>query len=237
MLVEDRDGSRRTCTLTTTLDVHKPFQPKAGASPWPPGSTLLHVYAVPDWSDPHHQELLDLVTGISKVLDAAKVPIRPVPRRWLHLTIDQIAVPTASISQEDRDRLIAELRSRLAALPPVEVQIGSALSYPTGVICDVHPDKELAAMHAVVQDVVRDVLGAEAATYPWSPPHLTLGYAHAETDNDALQRRLRRVRPSHATLRLNALDLVDVSANTGGSAPTITWHEVASLPLHTGPAS
>jgi hypothetical protein len=54
---------------------------------------------------------------------------------------------------------------------------------------------------------------------------------HAEADSDAAQRILRRVRPSHAPLHIDAVHLVDVTAQTGTSSKTVTWDRLATVSL------
>ncbi|WP_430787194.1 2'-5' RNA ligase family protein [Actinoplanes sp. G11-F43] len=167
---------------------------------------------------------------------AAGFAVSPVARRWLHLTIDQVTDPPgADISPAQQTALITELQRRAAGLAPFEVQIGSLLSYHSGVIADVHPDDDLAELYAAVHDGIHRVLGPAAARYPYQPPHLSIGYAHAEGDSDQLQRLLRRVRPGHATLHVDTIHLVDVTATTG-TIREITWRHLAAIRLGTGTA-
>lgn len=63
------------------------------------------------------------------------------------------------------------------------------------------------------------------------PTEWIFGELYAEADSDAAQRLLRRVRPSHAPLHVNAVHLVDVTA--GPQAKTITWEDVTRVPLGT----
>jgi hypothetical protein len=60
---------------------------------------------------------------------------------------------------------------------------------------------------------------------------LTGAYAYGHADSDAAQRQLRRVRPSHAPLYISAVHLVDVTATTAERSKTITWTELATIPL------
>ncbi|WP_405097985.1 hypothetical protein [Micromonospora sp. NBC_01412] len=60
--------------------------------------------------------------------------------------------------------------------------------------------------------------------------HLTLAHANGEPGpTDQVQRLLRRVRPSHAPLHLDAVHLVDATADP--DAKTITWEHLARAPL------
>jgi 2'-5' RNA ligase len=211
----------------------KPFAFRQADTPWPIGATLLHVYLLVD--PDRDADLIRLVeAGQAAVAD---FPISPVPRRWLHLTVDQVTDgPAAEIPPAERDALIAELRTRTAAVQPFDVAIGSMLSYHSGVIADVHPDGDLAALYETVHDGIRAVRGETAVRYPYTVPHLTVGYAHGEADSDEIQRLLRRVRPSHATLHIDAIHLVDVAASSG-PVRGITWEPVATIQLGTGTAT
>jgi hypothetical protein len=97
------------------------------------------------------------------------------------------------------------------------------------VICDLSPDDGIADLHRRVRSVFRAVRGEVACQYEWGVQHLTIGYAHGEADSDEAQRRLRRVRPSHAPLHIDEVHLVDVRADQ--EKRRITWERVARVPL------
>ncbi|WP_181810979.1 2'-5' RNA ligase family protein [Streptomyces ipomoeae] len=161
-------------------------------------------------------------------------PITCVEDRWLHITVDQITDRVgAEITPPERDALVAELGKRLVDVEPFEIMIGSLESYATGGIADVHPDEPLNDLHTTVRAAIQAVRGPNATGYPTKVPHLTLGYAAEECDSDQVQRKLRNgVRPGHAPMRVDAVHLVDVTADA--QAKTITWEHVASIPLGGG---
>ncbi|MFD4258659.1 2'-5' RNA ligase family protein [Streptomyces sp. NPDC058534] len=100
-------------------------------------------------------------------------------------------------------------------------------------IADVHPDEPLNDLHTTVRAAIQTVRGPNATGYPTKVPHLTLGYAAEECDSDQVQRKLRNgVRPGHAPMRVDAVHLMDVTADA--QAKTITWDHVATIPLGTG---
>ncbi|MFD5111776.1 hypothetical protein ACFWNG_05580 [Streptomyces sp. NPDC058391] len=79
--------------------------------------------------------------------------------------------------------------------------------------------------------------GAEATEYETGVLHLTESYATAEVDLDhyhQIHRRVRRVRPSHASVRVDTVALVDVIAND--AEKTITWKTWETIPLGGIPA-
>ncbi|MFD7861326.1 hypothetical protein [Streptomyces sp. NPDC059783] len=100
-------------------------------------------------------------------------------------------------------------------------------------IADVHPDGPLDTLHTTVRVAIQAVRGRHATGYPTKVAHLTLGYAAEECDSGQVQRKLRNgVRPGHAPMRVDAVHLVDVTANA--AAKTITWDHVATIPLGAG---
>lgn len=103
-----------------------------------------------------------------------------------------------------------------------------AVTY-SGVIADLHPDDDLAALDRAVREAIRAVRGDEAVRHPWGLQHLTISYARQEASSDDAQRILRRVRPSHAPLHVTEVQLVDVTADS--TAKTITWERLATIPL------
>lgn len=195
-------------------------------SPWPARTTLLHIY-VP--VDPGRDvQLLRMVATGQAAL--AGLPIAAVEPQWLHLTVDQVTRPATLISPDERAALVGELAGRVQRLDPFEVLVGSMLSYHSGVIADVYPDDGLAELYDAVHSAIPAICGSDAGRYPRAVPHLTIGYASAEADSDHVQRLLRRVRPSHAPLTVDAVYLVDVTAAPGRSQ-TITWEPVVAIPL------
>lgn len=101
----------------------------------------------------------------------------------------------------------------------------------SGVIADLAPDENLAALQTAARAGTRAALGDEACRYQWGLQHLTTAYAHAEADSDAAQRILRRVRPSHAPLHVDRVHLVDVTAQTDTASKTVTWKRLATIAL------
>lgn len=206
-----------------------PFVFQHAQDVWPTGATLLHVYVTPRDQD---RELAALVTRAHETLK--EFPITPVQLPWLHITVDQITDRVgADISPIERHALTAELVKHLADVEPFDIVIGSLMSYATGVIADVHPDQSLNELHTTVRTAIQAVRGPGATGYPTKVPHLTLGYAAEECDSDQVQRKLRNgVRPGHAPMRVDAVHLVDVTADA--QAKTITWDHVATIPLGGG---
>jgi hypothetical protein len=94
-----------------------------------------------------------------------------------------------------------------------------------GLIFDLGPDEPLNELRTAVTRAFEVVLGAAATTYETGVLRLTESYATAEAELDhQIHRRVRRVRPSHAPRRVDAVALVDVVAND--VEKTITWETI-----------
>ena len=183
------------------------------------------MYVVADLA--RNPGLAALVEGCRSATDG--FPLAHVGDDWFHLTLYQLGVPAAQVTGPERDALAAALRARLRDVPPFTISIGSALSYRSGVIFDAGPDSPLNELRASVAAAVGDARGPEASRYDTGVLHLTESYATGEADSDQVQRQLRRVRPSHAPLLVDAVELVDVAA--GLETKTITWVRLARIPL------
>jgi hypothetical protein len=208
----------------------KPFIFQHGQRIWPKGLTLLHVYAVVDLD--HNPEFAELVRGIRAA--TKDEPLSHVGDRWFHITLYQLSEKgdAVLVTEVEREALADALRLRLQRVQPFAITAGSALSYPTGIVFDLGPDEPLNALRDAVTAAIEDVRGADATEYSTGVLHLTEAYASAEADSDQIQRRLRRVRPSHAPVYIDAVELVDVAADQ--ERKTITWKSLARIPLSAG---
>lgn len=121
----------------------------------------------------------DLAAGYAPVL--ATLPgLDPVPRRWLHLTLQGIGF-SDEVTRSDVDRIVSATRVRCARLAPPTVTIGPARVDPETVQLPVRPPAPLTELRRAVRRAIGDVWGLEHV--PESEdgfhPHVTLGYANA----------------------------------------------------------
>ncbi|WP_461056478.1 2'-5' RNA ligase family protein [Streptomyces pseudoechinosporeus] len=160
-------------------------------------------------------------------------PLSHVGDEWFHVALYQLSEKVgALVTQEEREALADALRQRLRTVEPFSITAGSSLSYPTGIVFDLHPDGPLNALRDAVTTAIEKVRGADATEYSTGVLHLTGAYATDDADSDQIQRRLRRVRPSHASVHIDSVELVDVAADP--DQKTITWKSIAEIPLGTG---
>ncbi|WP_030017928.1 2'-5' RNA ligase family protein [Streptomyces monomycini] len=206
----------------------KPIAFRQGQDLWAEGDTpsLLHAYIVVDLG--RYPDLADLIRGVRTA--TKDDPLAHVGDPWFHITLYQLSQKgAAEVSEAERHALIEALSAEMRSIEPFTVTVGSALPYGSGIIFDLSPDEPLNALRAATTRAFEAVLGADATSYDTAVLHLTESYATAEVTLEhfhQIHRRVRRVRPSHAPLHIDTVELVDVTADT--EAKTITWAPVAA---------
>ncbi|WP_439681563.1 2'-5' RNA ligase family protein [Embleya sp. MST-111070] len=213
----------------------KPFSFRQGQDLWEAGNTpsLLHAYITVDLGS--HPELAELISGVRAA--TKDDPLAHVGDQWFHITLYQMSSkPTSAVPAEERQALVAELTKQMRSTMPFTVTVGSPLPYGSGLIFDLGPDEPHNALRAATTRAFEAIWGVDATSYDTAVLHLTESYATAEVTLEhfhQIHRRVRRVRPSHAPLHIDSIELVDVSASA--SEKTITWESVAPpIPLGAG---
>jgi hypothetical protein len=213
----------------------KPFTFQQGKGLWEAGRapSLLHAYCTVDLG--RNPELAELVRGVR---DATQDdPLTHVGDEWFHITLYQLSSRAAhDVPEVERQSLVSELTTQMRSFAPFTITVGSPLAYATGILFDLGPDEPLNELRTAATRAFELVYGADATAYETGVLHLTESYATAEVSMDhfhQIHRRLRRVRPSHAPLRIDSIELVNVTANS--EKKTITWEPVAPpMPLGAG---
>ncbi|MCD7437295.1 2'-5' RNA ligase family protein [Streptomyces lincolnensis] len=192
-------------------------------------AVLLHAYVAVDLE--LQPELSELIRGVREATRAD--PLTHIGDEWFHITLYQLSQkPASEIPEGERQALVAALTEQMKAIAPFTITVGSPLPYASGLILDLGPDEPLDDLRAATTRAFELVRGPEATTYDTGVLHLTESYAIAEVTLDhfhQIHRRVRRVRPSHAPLRVDSIALVDVVAND--TKKTITCDTLATVPL------
>ncbi|MFF7453352.1 2'-5' RNA ligase family protein [Kitasatospora sp. NPDC008115] len=209
------------------------FVPRFQGAPWPDGARALHVYAVPD---PGTDLELARLVGECRVAMLPH-PITALDDGTLHCTLDMIADTTSDrITDGERADLVTALREHLAGTRPFEVTAGSPIASRGGAFLDLSPDHALVGLRERVRDAIRRTRGTGALRHDGGRPHISLGYAWADSSSDALQSVFRRISPSHAPVRIREVHLLDVLFRRhprpgGETAWQLSWSPVATVPL------
>jgi hypothetical protein len=195
-----------------------------GGVPWPAGLTLLHAYVTADLA--RSRELAAMIASCRAATHGE--PLAHVGDPWLHITLCQVAIPASWVDGAARSELAACIGGRLAGVKPFAITVGPPFPVQAGVLLGV-ADGPLEQVRRAVSDAVADVLGAGAVGGNAGPLHMTESYAKGVADDTSIESELAVVRPRRAAFRVEAVELVEVSADQ--QAKTITWVPVASVPL------
>lgn len=218
----------------------KRFAPSFRGAPWPDGHRVLHVYLLPALSINH--ELARLVAACHAAM--RDYPITLLDDDHLHATVEMVADTSADhITEDERSALAIALHEHLADVPAFQVTAGSPIANKAGALLDLAPDEPLAELRQRVQAAFRQVRGPDVIQHDGGRHHISLGYAFDAADSDPLQSALRRISPSHAPFRVDAVHLLDVQfrerrhgGSAGPGAWEIFWDYLAAIPLKGRPA-
>ncbi|MFJ7212717.1 2'-5' RNA ligase family protein [Amycolatopsis sp. NPDC098790] len=172
---------------------------------WPAGHRELQLMIIPDLR--RDDELARLVKSCRDILGEHPATTQPVPDHALHLTVQPIRPPHGgTVDPAIRAALITALGPVLADVPAFEMLIGSVLTQARGVIADTHHNAPFDALVERVRPAIAQLCGPDSVTHDSRPAHMALCYADGHGCSGALQRHLR---PSHARITVNAIDLVE----------------------------
>ncbi len=188
------------------------------ARPWAPGETRLHWYLLPVLEGPVRVAVADLQARL------ARPGLDLVPPEWLHATIRSLH----PVPDERCDDLIDAVRAAVGAtgVGPVAAS-ATPLVVADAVVWALRGDTAepdaIERLHAAVTAAVGP-WRRTAADAPFRP-HVTVAYAAADLDGDALRAAVGV--PAPVTIRFDALHLLEVRQDGGA----YRWAPVARLSL------
>ncbi|WP_284741826.1 hypothetical protein [Amycolatopsis sp. RTGN1] len=196
---------------------------------WPRGHRELNLLVTPDLH--RDDDLAIMLTRIRTLLKQHPATDRPVPDEWVHLTVQSInhGLAREPVGPAARTRLIEELAGLFASLPSFSLLLGSLLAYNTGVLADVHYDEPFNDLVNRARTIIATICGQDSIGHDSTPGHMALAYAHGEQETDTLQRQLRRIRPSHATLTVDSIVLAEVQQDPAQCV--YRWNVLHRFPL------
>lgn len=200
------------------------FTFRQGAVPWPDGLTLLHVYALGEVA--RSPGLGALMASCREA--TAGEPLAHINDDRLHVTLCQVAVPARTIGAEQRAALGAAIGHATGGVTPFTITVTEPVRVLTGVLCGI-ADGPLERVRRLVSEAARSVLGQAAVGGDTGPLHMSESYAYADADDARVDEELRAVRPRRATVPVDAVHLVEVSADQATKA--VSWQLIARIPL------
>ncbi|NYE10570.1 hypothetical protein BJ999_000866 [Actinomadura citrea] len=167
-----------------------------------PGRRMLLWHILPDGQP----EVFDLVRRYQEKL-AGVDGLDLVPAEWLHMTT-QIVGFEDEMSGEQVEALTAGVAGRLAALEPIEVEVGRLWVHSEGVALGVRPGRGLDPVRQAMRQAAAETVGVHPLDgEPGWTPHISVAYSNADGPAapviDALD-----LRPEPVPLRVAAAYLV-----------------------------
>ncbi|MEU8542957.1 2'-5' RNA ligase family protein [Streptomyces sp. NPDC048717] len=213
------------------------FVPKYQGHPWPSGTGVLHVYALP--RPGADDDFLDITRACRPVM--GDYPITPqYPNSegdagLLHLTLEMLAdAPTTAYNPPALRQLTDALEQQLADVEPITTMAGPPIGNRAGIVIDVWPDEDIIALTDKIRTAIRQTRGDTALRHSGGRPHISLGYAHAAASSDPLNSRLRAITPRRAPLHIDRVHLLDVTWTLDGHGGwRMSWTPIAEIPLGT----
>lgn len=200
------------------------FTFRQGPVPWPDGLTLLHVYVLGEVA--RSPGLAALMASCRAA--TAGEPLAHIRDDLLHVTLCQVAVPARDIGDDQRASLAAAIGRAAGAVSPFMITVTEPVRVQAGVLCGI-ADGPLEQVRRRVSEAARSVLGHSAVGGDRGPLHMSESYAYADADDARVDGQLRAVRPRQATVPVDAVHLVDVSADQATKA--VSWLPLARFPL------
>jgi 2'-5' RNA ligase len=139
-----------------------------------PGRQLLVWHILLD----DQPEIRDLVQQCQDKL-AGLDGLDLIPAEWLHLTT-QIVGFADEIPRDEIEAMSGDVGKRLAALDPIEVEIGKVWFHSEAVMLTVRPPRALDSVRTAIRDAVAATVSVhQLADEPDWTPHVSLAYSSA----------------------------------------------------------
>lgn len=188
-------------------------------TPWARNDGSLHVYALPE------EEVADRLEGLSVRLDDLDSLPR-MPRAWLHATVARLA-QFDDLGQAGLSRLCDELGSEVERVPAFEVRLGAPEVTGTAVTCTGEATRAWASLVGAVAAAASRFSDDPLPPAPHAP-HVSLGYATGQVDDDEVRARLAGA-PAAGAFPVREVHLVSVTVRP--ELGTFDWTELASWQL------
>jgi 2'-5' RNA ligase len=158
-------------------------------------------------------------------VDAAE----PIPRRWLHLTVQDIGF--ADECGEDLPRLVECATERLHGMSPLALRLGPVITLGSAVVLAAEPVEDLTALRSRLQDAMSSAGTTAAVPGPAVfHPHVSLTYLKRECDAAEVLRPVENESTTSLHVSVTSVTLAKV---TRGDC-SYRWDTCAEIPLGRG---
>jgi 2'-5' RNA ligase len=133
--------------------------------------------------------------------------LTPIPDRWLHLTMQGIGF-VGETREPDVKAIVEAARTRLAAIPAFDLQIGPEVLDPEAVLLHVHPDEPVRAVRNAIRSAIGDVLHDVPEKAEGFTPHVSVAYSAADGPAEPVARVLAGLDVTPAEAHVTSAELI-----------------------------
>lgn len=148
-----------------------------------------------------YQDVLRTFTGLD-----------PIPRRWLHLTMQGIGF-TDEVTHAELDSVIMAITMRLAGTPIPVVSFHRPVTRPEAIYLPAQPTKPLATVRAKIRSAIADTLGPgrvpeQREQLAGFRPHVSLAYSNQDQPAAPIATALTEVTADPVTVTITHASLL-----------------------------
>ncbi|WP_405062194.1 2'-5' RNA ligase family protein [Kribbella sp. NBC_01505] len=137
--------------------------------------------------------------------------LTPVPRQWLHLTLQGVGFAD-KLSPQELEPIVAATRRRLESVVPFNVTVGPATAGLESLRLPVRPADDLRRLRLVLREAILEVWGEDSLPeFPDLDPHISLGYWNQAAPAEPLRKRIAEFGEHSTQLYLNEVSLIDLN--------------------------
>lgn len=171
---------------------------------WKRYDGALHLYALPD-----DEELLDRFVAAQEAF--AGIPqLPPMPRAWLHATVQRMAQFDDEVTQPELTALGRAMTDELAGVDAFSLDLGPPIARQTAVECAATSTEAWDALGTAVRRALRAVWDTHVPDRPYGP-HVSLSYAIGDVADEDIASRLAGMGPP-GPMEVSQVHLVSVTA-------------------------
>jgi 2'-5' RNA ligase len=152
--------------------------------------------------------------------------LTPIPDRWLHLTMQGIGF-VGETKEQDLIAIVDAARTRLAAVPAFDVQIGPEVLDPEAVLLHVHPDDPVRTVRSAIRKAIGDVVGEVPEKAEGFTPHVSVAYSAGDGSKDPIAQVLADLNLTPAHAHISTAELIVIHRDN----QMYEWETFAKVPL------
>ncbi|MFE3032883.1 2'-5' RNA ligase family protein [Streptomyces canus] len=189
---------------------------------WSPGRQFYTWHLTFEGQDDVHRLAAQYRSALAPLGDT----LTPIPDQWLHLTMQGIGF-VGETKEQDVHSIVDAARTRLAAIPAFDAQIGPEVLDPEAVLLHVHPDGPVRAIRDAIREAIGEVLGEIPEKAEGFTPHVSVAYSAGDGPAEPITQALADLHLTPAHARISSAELIVINRDN----QMYEWAPFARVPL------